>query len=204
MSSGDDLQLAGELSCENATVRCNLFVGCDLQVGGSIDVGGSLTVDTLNATTVNATTLNATNVNATTVTATTVNASAIVADTLQVGALLLREENTPAITTTPQNNFVVANIGTRSLLRFMCSGAPGNISMTGIVAPTPAFGGYSRFFIFYNRATSTKTLTLEHNNAGSAVTNRFFNRGAVAVVLQPGEAMAYYYDRGDSRWVQVP
>lgn len=177
MPSGDDLQLAGELSCENAQVRCHLQVGCDIDIAGDI---------------------NATNVNATTATIGT-----LVVGSLRVDQLAMRELNVPSINTSPQNNLLIAGIGSAMLLRFMLAGGPGTISLTGLQPPTPAIGGYSRIWVFFNRKTSSKTLTIEHENAGSMVSNRFSNHGAVARIIAPGEARSYYYDEGDSRWIEV-
>lgn len=227
MPSGDDLQLAGELSCENATVRCHLTVGCD------IDIAGTINADNINAINVTAVNVNATNVNTTNITAnmatlvnaaitnlvaqfaTLVNATitnatitnatigTLTVPLLRVGNFAMSEVNTPSINTSPQNNLVIAGLTSNMLVRFMLAGGAGNISLTGIAAPSPAIGGYSRLWVFYNRSTSTKTLTIEHQNAGSMAANRFQNHGGVARVLNPGEARAYYYDEGNSRWTEV-
>lgn len=39
---GDDAQLQGDIACENATVRCHLFVGCDAVIEGNVTVGGTI------------------------------------------------------------------------------------------------------------------------------------------------------------------
>jgi hypothetical protein len=122
---------------------------------------------------------------------------------LKVCQLAMCELNIPAINMSPQDNLVIAGLTSNLLLRFQLVGGPGTISVTGIDKPMPALGGFSRQWIFFNRKTSTKSLTLENENAGSMVSNRFSNHGGVARVLLPGEARAYYYDEGDSRWIEV-
>jgi hypothetical protein len=207
MPSGDDLQLSGELSCENAQVRCDLFVGCDLDLGGDLNVANinATNITTTNLTATNATITNATITNATITNATITNATigTLIVDSLRVNQFAMRELNVPAIVTTPQNNLVIAGLTGAMLIRFQFPGAPGIISLTGINSPSPAIGGYSRLWVFFNRGTSGKTLRIEDNNAGSMPSNRFMNHGSVARDIPPGEARAYYYDEGDSRWVEV-
>lgn len=120
-----------------------------------------------------------------------------------VAQFAMKELNVPAINSSPQNNLVIANLLTAMLLRFNIAGPPGIVSITGVDKPSPAIGGCSREWVFYNRASSPRAMQLENENAGSLNANRFRNRGGVARVLQPGESQSYFYDEGDSRWVEL-
>lgn len=177
MSSGDDLHLAGELSAENAQVRCNLFVGCNAQVSGDIIAGGTINISQV--------------------------VPSLFVDQLRVNALLLAELNVPAITSTPQNNLVIAGLSTATIVRFQFPppGGP-TISITGINPPM-AVGGFGRFVIFHNRASSVRACQFEHQNPGSIPVRRFINHGAAPRLIGIGEARAYYYDQGDNRWIEV-
>lgn len=140
---------------------------------------------------------------ATSIVAQTITAGEITTGVLKVDTFGMRELNVPAINTTPQNNLVIAGLGNAMLIRFQLTGGPGTISVTGIDKPAPTLGGYSRMFIFLNRGTSSKTLQLEDENAGSMPSNRFMNHGSVARAIPPGEARQYFYDEGGQRWTEV-
>lgn len=136
-------------------------------------------------------------------TALTIDVTTLTAGVAKVDTLGMREVNVPAINMSPQNNLVIAGLSAAMVARFQLTGGPGTISLTGIDKPAPTLGGYSRLFVFFNRKSSSKSLTIEHENAGSMVANRFSNHGGVARVIAPGEARSYYYDEGDSRWIEV-
>jgi hypothetical protein len=154
---------------------CNCFeIRVCLDVGGDVSIGGDLTVDGA------------------------INGGGAMC----VAQFAMKELNVPALNSSPQNNLVIAGLLTAMLLRFQVVG-PGTVSLTGVDKPTPAIGGCSREWVFYNRSSSTRTLQIENENAGSTNSNRFRNRGGVARLLLPGESQSYFYDEGDSRWVEL-
>lgn len=163
-----------------------------------------LTVDTLNATTINVTTLNATDANVAvalvSATTGTFNQLTAVGGTIQVlgvGALVRQSVITPDLVASPQNDLLVAGIDVASLFKFFSS-VVGPISVTGVVPGTDG-----QEVVFMNQLDSVASIILEHENVGSAATNRFHNGSGAAVVLAPGQTATYFYDPDFSLWIQV-
>lgn len=177
--SGQDLQLTGNLSCNDATIRGGL------ETAGAI-AGSSLTVTTLNATTANIGTANANDANV---------------GTLLVRVVQLTVANPLDITTTPQNNLALGGLDGAVIMRLLSSVA-GPISITGIQPPAGIVFS-DKLVTFLNRPDSVATIVLEHENAASQPPNRFLNHGAANVALAPGEARIYLYDLNAQRWIQA-
>jgi hypothetical protein len=117
-----------------------------------------------------------------------------------IGALFLGGVNLPAIAAGPLNNYVPpVDVSQATFLSFQLTGAPGVVSLTGLdLGPPGQLMG--RIVVLFNRLNSTKSLQVEHQNAGSNPTNRFVNGSTGgARLLGPGGAAIYAYDVGGSQ-----
>lgn len=74
---------------------------------------------------------------------------------------------------------------------------PANI--TGILAPLPTQRAY-RITIFN---IGPSTITFQHNNAGSVVTNRLLNKTGADVAIITNSSIVYVYDTITLQWRQV-
>lgn len=72
----------------------------------------------------------------------------------------------------------------------------GNITLTGVVAPNRA---YRRLVVLRNQS-STYTVTLKHQNTGSAQLNRFALPGNTDIVMSQNQTVWLYYDADNHYW----
>jgi hypothetical protein len=119
-----------------------------------------------------------------------------------LGALCIAEKLLPAIAAGPLNDYAPADVGSVTILSFNLTGGPGVVSITGLDLGPPSASN-CRVIVLSNRLTSNKSLSIEHQNAGSNPTNRFVNGSTGgARVLGPGGSAMYSYNIGGSgRWV---
>ena len=89
------------------------------------------------------------------------------------------------------NDYAPAGIDDASIVRITLTG---NQALTGIAASTNG-----RLLILHN-VDGTDTLTLKHQNAGSAASNRFILPDAVDIGVEPNEAVLLHYDATTARW----
>jgi hypothetical protein len=216
MAAGDDLQLAGELTCENAQVRCHLQVGCDLNLAGNLFVGGSIfpppppsPPPVIQDEGVPLAGAPHTVINYVGAGVTATNAGGGVATVsvpfnpaqAAIGALFLASLNAPNLTGGIVNNYSVPGSQLVTIVRLMCT-APTTITGFTEIAPGQAMG---RILIFLNRISSTAAVTIASQNVGSIPVNRFQNGSAsLSFVIGPGGAAGYQYDVGGTpRWLQL-
>lgn len=122
---------------------------------------------------------------------------------IALGALCIAEALLPAIAAGPLNNYVPPiDVSAVTVLSFNLTGAPGVISITGLDLGPPSASN-CRVIALAVRLTSNKSLSVEHQNAGSNPTNRFVNGSTGgARVIGPGGFALYSYNIGGSgRWV---
>ncbi len=100
----------------------------------------------------------------------------------------------PSITGT-FNDWNPSSLSVSSWIRATCTGA---VTVTGLV------GGVKGRQILITAAAGGNTLTLSHQNAGSAAANRFCNNAGVDLVLAANVGSAsYIYDDSVSLWRQM-
>jgi len=121
-----------------------------------------------------------------------------------IGGLILASIDLPTETVGPLNNYAPVGTENFTVFRFMASGPPGTIVITGLDLGAPG-NVQGRVVVFANRLTSSKSLTFNHQDAGSNPTNRFVNGSTGGPrVIGPGGTIAYRYDVGATpRWVML-
>jgi hypothetical protein len=98
-----------------------------------------------------------------------------------------------------QNNYSPAGwIVTGEIqVSFLVLNASGNITLTGLEAPSPAKG--MRITLFNDSAT--QNITLANNSGSSLAANRFLSNGNIA--LNEKEAIDLIYSTTESRWIPI-
>lgn len=99
---------------------------------------------------------------------------------------------TPSVLTASTNDWsLIPSSGDSTLFHVQASAA---IDVTGIVAPAAV-----KCILLYNKGAFT--VTLKHQNAGSAAANRIVGLGSADYALTAGGYAVLVYDVGASRWV---
>jgi hypothetical protein len=121
-----------------------------------------------------------------------------------IGGLILASIDLPTETVGPLNNYAPVGTDNFTVFRFMASGPPGTIVITGLDLGAPG-NVQGRVVVFVNRLTSSKSLTFNHQDVGSNPTNRFVNGSLGGPrVIGAGGCIAYRYDVGGTpRWMML-
>lgn len=107
-------------------------------------------------------------------------------------AMTMTGSISPAQITATQNDYAPAGLTTAFLLRLTSDAAR---ILTGVSAQTAG-----RLLVLSNANTSAFTLTLNHQDAGSAAANRIECPNATSLVLSKGSSAWLWYDTTSSFW----
>jgi hypothetical protein len=117
--------------------------------------------------------------------------SAWVAITIPLAFMLANDISPPQLTAN-QNDYAPAGIAAASVVRLDMNA---NINITGW-----AGSNVDGSVLIVENTTTTRTLILQHENAGSAAANRMLCPGAQDVQLQPLCSAVMIYDSTSARW----